>query len=196
MERLIHAGIALTALVALASTGTAEAAESSTRASRVVSPHVARMLADASSRYQPEPARSVADAAKAEPASEEVRPANSIVRLPDYLVRSRRLPAAEEVMTRAELEKVAMQKYLGDETSLDRVLNMFSIAGLWAKLPIVGRYPFIVGQYSGRNAGWAVGPRTNEQRAYDRYDTEQRAQRMAELQGLLSPSLKPGATAP
>lgn len=155
-----------------------------------LSPKVAGMLAAVAPKY--EPPAGAEGSVPAVTSSPEL-PANRIVRLPQYLVRAPRVPTADEVMTRSEREKFAMQRFLGDETSLDRSLNMISIAGLWAKIPVLGKYPFIVGQYSGRDAGLPVGPRTNEQRALTLLEREEFARKMADLSSLLSPALKPPA---
>ncbi len=161
-------------------------------ARRAVSPKVAEMLASVAPKYEP-PAPS--DRIETETTSSSELPANRIIRLPQYLVRAPRVPTADEVMTRGEREKFAMQRFLGDETSLDRSLNMISIAGLWAKIPVLGKYPFIVGQFSGRDAGLPVGPRTNEQRALTLLEREEFARKMADLSSLLAPALKPPAPA-
>lgn len=89
-----------------------------------------------------------------------------------------------------------MSQYLGEETSLDRVLNLVSIAGLWSKLPVLGKVPFVVGQSGGRNSGPAVGPTTSEQRAYTLYEADHRARQWADLRSLLVPSLRPTSVGP
>jgi hypothetical protein len=157
---------------------------------RPLSPKVAEMLAAVAPKYEPPTG---AEGSVPAVTSFPELPANRIVRLPQYLVRAPRVPTADEVMTRSEREKFAMQRFLGDETSLDRTLNMISIAGLWAKIPVFGKYPFIVGQYSGRDAGLPVGPRTNEQRALTLLEREEFARKLAGLSSLLSPALKPPA---
>ncbi len=157
--------------------------QSVAKTERAVSPRVAALLSAASqdlARYSAEaPAVAVSEENREPP-----QRAGTIVRLPNYIVRERRPPAAEEVMVKAERERRAMQKYLGDESGLERTLNMFSVAGFWAKIPVIGKYPFIVGQYSGRNAGLPEGARTNEQRALDLYEKDKMAERWAQLSGL------------
>jgi hypothetical protein len=182
----------MTVVLAVPALSGAAASKDDDTAKRPLSPKVAGMLAAVAPKY--EPPADPEDGVPAVTSSPEL-PANRIVRLPQYLVRAPRVPTADEVMTRSEREKFAMQRFLGDETSLDRSLNMISIAGLWAKIPVLGKYPFIVGQYSGRDAGLPVGPRTNAQRALTLLEREEFARKMGDLSSLLSPALKPSTAA-
>jgi hypothetical protein len=156
---------------------------------RLVSPRVAQMLADVAAR---EPVAASTPIATTEPAAPqrvagEIRdvPANGIVRLPDYIVREPRLPPREEVMSRRSLEQVAMQKYFGDETSLYRVLNMFSPVHVWLKIPVLGKFPFMIGQFSGPGSGRARGAYTNEDRAMELYEIDRTRERWENMMGLL-----------
>lgn len=121
-------------------------------------------------------------------ASEEARPvvspapANTIVRLPDYVVRERkppRLPEPEEVMSPREREQLALQRFLGDEQGLDRALSMVTPVHLWRRIPLLGRFPFL-------------GFETNEQRAVRLYEEARRTERLAYL---YSPEFHPKAPA-
>jgi len=154
---------------------------------RLVSPHVARVLAEVTARQVGSAAPAVSsDARPRLEAGVRDVPANGIVRLPAYLVREPRLPSSEEVMSRHAREQVAMQKYFGEETSVDRVLNMFSPVYLWRKIPVLGKHPFMIGQFHGRGSGPARGAYTNEDRAMERYEADQMRERWDALAGLLS----------
>jgi hypothetical protein len=121
---------------------------------RVVSPRVAGMLAHATARRE-----SVADSSdvsppRAIPRLDHDRPTNEIVRLPNYVVRERRLPKPIEAMSNAELARIGMEKYIGPENGLDRgFLNLFTVVGLWKKIPLLGRFPLL-------------GFQTNEERGF------------------------------
>lgn len=113
------------------------------------------------------------------PRINDVVPANTIVRLPPYIVRQDKLPDAEEVLTEPELAKVAMRRYLGDEQGLDRALNVVTFKHLWKKLPVLGRYQL-------------VDFETNEERALRIYREKKKAEQWAELAGLQRIKLQPG----
>jgi hypothetical protein len=111
------------------------------------------------------------------------------VRLPQYLVREPKLPSRDEVTSRRSLEQMAMQKYLGDETGLYRVMNMFSPAALWQKIPVLGKNSrFMIGRFSGPGSGPASGEYTNEDQAMARYEADKKRERMENLMGLISPA--------
>lgn len=141
-------------------------------ASPVASPRVIHMLSAATPKFVPD---KKSDASAARARVEHDVPANGIVRLAPYIVRELPLPKREEVMTPSELEKMAMQRYLGDEDGLDRgVLNLFTVKSLWKKLPVLGRYPL-------------VGFSTNEERAMAIYRDEKAKEESAKLEGLYAP---------
>lgn len=150
---------------------------------RSVSPRVAEMLAAAMPKYQG-PMASPKRPELAEPNEmEREKPANSIVRLPNYVVRESKLPTPIEVMTRRELENYAMKRYIGPEDGLDRgVLNLFTLAGLWKKIPVLGHFPF-------------AGSETNEDRALRLHDEAERKRKMEELSGLMTLTKMAGDTA-
>jgi hypothetical protein len=197
MDRPIHRFIAvLTSVGACAVVGTAADEESRAERRRPISPRTAEMLSAAMPKFEPIASSEVTDQRAGLRAKSPDQPANGLVRLPQYIVREPKLPAPHEVMTRSAREKFAMQKYLGDENGLERTLNMFSISGLWAKIPVLGKYPFVVGQFQGRHSGLAVGPMTNAQRALEQYEKDKTAERWEQLSGLMSPQLKPATPAP
>jgi hypothetical protein len=143
-------------------------------AERAVSPHVAELLAASIPKFRP-PAPAEKKSEPAEPTNHEGdKPANGIVRLPRYVVRESALPTPLEVMTKRELEHYAMDRYLGPEDGFDRgFLNLFTIAGLWKKIPVLGQFPF-------------VGSETNEDRALRLFDIAERKRKMEELSGLMN----------
>ncbi len=142
------------------------------------------MLAAAVPKYSPPPALAAEPANSAPAAGGRIAtanrpaPANGIVRLPDYLVRERKpapLPKPEEVMAPRALERIAMQRHLGDEQGLERALSVFTPVHLWRKIPLLGKFPF-------------RGFQTNEDRAMDLYWKAQMAERWEYLS---SPEFKP-----
>jgi hypothetical protein len=165
------------------------AEEAAPKRERLVSPHVAQMLADVAAKQQPAAASgTTGESAGGQRGQGQERdvPANGIVRLPPYLVREPRLPSREELMTRHEIEQLAMDKYFGEETSLYRVMNLFSPVYLWRKIPGLGKFPFMIGQFNGPSSGPARGEYTTEDRARVRYEKERMDERMSDLMGLLS----------
>jgi hypothetical protein len=111
--------------------------------------------------------------------------ASGAVRMPDFVLSSPKLPGAEEVMTRAEMEKMAMNRFLGSETGLDRgFLNLITIDELWQRIPVLGRFEFLSSV-------------TNEQRATAMYRAEKQAELFAEFSHLSALAKKAGiAVAP
>ena len=151
---------------------------------RAISPHTAAMLAATRPKFEPVKPAKNNDGAAQKPPVEEDRPANGIIRLPNYVVRDSKLPTPSEVMTRKELERYAMNRYLGPADGFDRgFLNLFTIAQLWQKIPLIGRFvpaPF--------------GSVTNEQRAMMMYYEDERLRKMNDLMDLASMMKKSGDT--
>jgi hypothetical protein len=195
MDRPVHLRLIVLAWMMAAPAACAAEDGPKPQRERLVSPRVAEMLAATMPKFEPA-AEAPRVTESPPPIAGPDKPANGLVRLPSYIVREPKLPPPDEVMTKREREKIAMQKYLGDENGLERALNMFSVSGLWAKIPVLGKFPFIVGQFQGRHSGLAVGPQTNEQRALEMYEKEKIAERWDQLSGLESPSLKPPAAPP
>ncbi len=163
--------------------------ETPTTRERVVSPRVAGMLGAAVPKYSPppvpvaEPAEGAPAASRRIAAADRPVPANGIVRLPEYVVRERKpakLPDPEEVMSPQQLERIAMQRHLGDEQGLERALSVLTPVHLWLKIPVLGKFPF-------------RGFQTNEDRAMDLYWKAQKAERWEYLN---SPEFKPTPPAP
>jgi hypothetical protein len=179
---LVCALVGLTAGVAWLA-GAEETAES--KRPRAISPYLARVLNETAARVAATPTAEGGDA----PLESSVRPrvsaqdpdvpANGIVRLPDYIVHERRLPSPQEVMTRKALEQYAMNKYLGDERGFDRgFLNLFNVATLWKKVPLLGKVPI---------PGF-LGFITNEERALQMYYEDRKRQRWSDALEFVSPA--------
>lgn len=156
-----------------------------TKRTRAVSPRVAEMLSAATASLEPMRAKSEAasesrgDADPLRARAPESTRANDIVRLPDYVVRERKPQpplTPEQVMGPRALEKAAMQEFLGDEQGLDRALNTLTLAHLWKKIPVLGRFPFNFV--------------TNEERAMMLYRADREAKKWAELGSFLTPEEK------
>ena len=95
-------------------------------------------------KYEPKkaPVRSTASpivaASKREGSSAEV------TSMPEFTVRESKLPTTEKVLTYKGRTKILMDEFMGDSDGMDRgVLNRYTLAQLWAKIPILGRLPFI-----------------------------------------------------
>ena len=147
---------------------------------RAISVRAAKMLAAGLPKAEtPEPADGIAAPGPAARGERE-QPANTIVHLPPYLVREPRVPTSEDVRTPRGLEVYAMNKYLGAPDGFSRaVLNRFTIADAWKRVPVLGRYP------------WFSSPEKTAVAMY--YDDEHR-KKMADLVGLLSIARKPAVT--
>lgn len=168
---------------------------------RAVSERLARNLAEVMPKHAPADGAAVVATSAASgnrlPLGAET-PANGIVRLPEYLVRERKpaaLPSAEDVMSRRSLENLAMEKYLGEETDLRRVLSMFTPLDIWRRIPVLGKHPFAIGGFSGPGSGPAQPLQTNAERAMAMYERDRRRERWANLEGLMSPDLAPAPPA-
>jgi hypothetical protein len=155
--------------------------ESASQRTRAISPYLRRVLNDASARVAPPPP-SASDASAESAARQRVALEDPdllgkpVVRLPEYHVREPKLPSPQEVMTRKALEQYAMNKYLGDERGFDRgFLNLFNLASLWKKVPVLGKVPL-------------PGFVTNEDRAMQLYHEDRNRQRWSDAMEFLTPA--------
>jgi hypothetical protein len=157
------------------------AGESTSPRTRGISPYLRRVLNEASAQVSPPPAST--SPATAESAARQRVTAEDpellgkpIVRMPEYRVHEARLPSPQEVMTRKALEQYAMNKYLGDERGFDRgFLNLFNLASLWKKVPVLGKVPL-------------PGFVTNEDRAMQMYHEDRNRQRWSDAMEFLTPA--------
>jgi hypothetical protein len=96
----------------------------------------------------------------------------TIVHLPAVIVHDRKLPDKSELLTKQEMTRQGMDTYIGPENGIDRgFLNLFTVADLWHRLPILGRYNL-------------EGFETNEERGLRLYKDARRQEEMEELNGL------------
>jgi hypothetical protein len=189
MERPFSLVAVLAGCVVVTTAIRAEDRSSEPRRARAISPRVAEMLTAAAVQVDaaqaaergaqqtesPEGATPVPERL----ATDESRSGRSSVRLPDYIVRDRKPQpplTPEQVMMPRALEQLAMQEFLGDEQGLDRTLNTLTLAHLWKKIPVLGRFPFSFV--------------TNEERAMYLYRADREAKKWAELGSLLAPELR------
>ncbi len=147
-----------------------------------LSPRVAALFAAATPRYSAPPAAE--NGLTVRTADGPDQPANGIVRLPDFLVREAKLPTPEEVRSRKELERWAMDKYLGPESGFDRgMLNLFTLPQLWRKIPVLGQI-----------LPCPIPAVTNEERAMMHYYEDERLRKMKDLLDLAAMAKRdPGA---
>ena len=188
MDRPVQWVAAFSGLVTLAGSVVAgDAAQPSPKRERVISPRVAEILTAAAPTYEPPVINRAGDngvptqqapAARARLTTEPRVPANTIIRLPEYVVTERKpkpLPKYEEVLSPRELEKLAMREFLGPEDGFDRgFLNLITVPQLWKKIPILGQIPL-------------AGFWTNEERAMGMYRADREAKAWAESMSLLTP---------
>ena len=107
-----------------------------------VSPKLAKLFAGTPPKYDPPKPGSTAPASAAHPPTDQ--PRNGIVRLPNFIVRGdHRLPDEYQILTPKGRDAAMAQRYLGPQSNLDHVLNAVTVADLWKKIPILGRFPFI-----------------------------------------------------
>lgn len=144
----------------------AQPAEAPAPRERVLSPRLSAALAEKLPKFTA-PAAGAARQAAPGRLPDDPAPRNSILRLPDYIVREPRVPDEEAVLTEKGRSAVAMNRYLGPSDGFDRgFLNAFTLGDLWRKIPLLGRIPVIP---------FASIP--NEQRAMEIYEhVEQRRQ--------------------
>ena len=149
------------------------AADAARKPERVVSPHVAGLLAAATPRF------AVAVPSETESGTPSpvflTSPANEIMRLPNFVVREPRVPTPEAVRTRRGLQVYAMNKYLGDADGFSRgVLNHYTLAAAWKKytkhVPVLNWFE------------WATSP---EKRALDMYYDDEVRKKMRDLSELM-----------
>ena len=197
MDRPVQLVVQLGGVLLWGSVLYAEDAAPGSKRERVISPRVAEILTAAAPKYEPPASAttgSEAGSAGQSPASrrrldrsEPSVPANTIIRLPEYVVTERKprpLPKYEEVLSPRELEKLAMQEFLGPEDGFDRgFLNLFTVAGLWKKIPLLGQIPL-------------AGFMTNEERAMAMYRADREAKAWAEAMSLLTPAERAGIATP
>jgi hypothetical protein len=129
-------------------------APAASKRARAVSPGVAAALAAASPKYTPPPPKPEPKPEEELPDMREIdKPKNTIVRLPEYLVREPKPPVFTErsIHTEKGLTDIAMRRYISD---VDRALNRFT-------LPLFGT--------------------SKEARALAMYAEEERLRNMAEL---------------
>jgi hypothetical protein len=101
------------------------------------SPKLASTILSTLPKYDPPKAIAAAPVVPAD------QPHNKIIRLPAYVVRDNRLPDPEDLLTEKGRNAAAAARYLGPETTLDRVLNHVTLNDLWKSIPVLGKIPFV-----------------------------------------------------
>ncbi len=110
----------------------------------------------------------------------EDKPRNGIIRLPDFVVRDRRPPDPEDLLTEKGRNAAAATRYLGPETTLDRVLNHTTLSDLWKKIPLLGDLPFVPFQSMdrGERAMYLYGRIEEERRIKELMDLDATARKL------------------
>jgi hypothetical protein len=94
-----------------------------------------------------DPAKSeVAEAATAAAAPAPKAPSApaGVTLMPAYTIREAKPPQERQIITYKGWTEPLVDKYMGPSDGIDRgVLNRFTLAQLWAKIPILGKLPFI-----------------------------------------------------
>lgn len=61
-----------------------------------------------------------------------------------FTITEKKLPRAREIVTYKGWTEPLVDKYMGPSDGFDRgVLNRFTLAQLWSKIPILGKLPFV-----------------------------------------------------
>jgi len=95
-------------------------------------------------KYEPKRALVSSTASPIVAASKREGSSAEVTSMPEYTVRESKLPTTERVLTYKARTRILMDGYMGDSDGLDRgVLNRYTLAQLWAKIPILGKLPFI-----------------------------------------------------
>ena len=108
---------------------------------RALSPHLASVLAETLPKFDAAKLATVSAETHLLPAPDHSQ--NSIVRLPDFIVRDKRPPGQEDMLTAKGWEADAAKRYLTPKGSLDRTLNAVTLTELWQSIPLIGRIPFV-----------------------------------------------------
>jgi hypothetical protein len=157
-------------------------------AKQAASPNISSMISAGLPKYEP-PSTTKPRADQPQPADAFMGPAAerqdghedskaTIVRLPSMIVRDPKLPDKSEILTKQEMARQGMATYIGPEDGLDRgVLNLFTVADLWQRLPFFGHYPLL-------------GFETNEQRGLRLYQEAARRRELEDLNLLMSTGQK------
>jgi hypothetical protein len=94
-----------------------------------------------------DPAKSEVLAAAAQTAASAPKQAGTpagVTIMPAYTITEAKLPTTRQAMTYKGWTQPLVDKYLGPSDGIDRgVLNRYTLAQLWAKIPILGKLPFI-----------------------------------------------------
>jgi hypothetical protein len=70
--------------------------------------------------------------------------ASDVIAMPAFTITEAKLPSSRQTMTYAGWTQPLVDKYMGPSDGIDRgILNRFTLAQLWAKIPIIGRLPFV-----------------------------------------------------
>jgi hypothetical protein len=86
---------------------------------------------------------------KTEPTRDQATPASDatpkdVIAMPAFTITESKLPTSRQIMTYAGWTQPLVDKYMGPSDGIDRgVINRFTLAQLWAKIPIIGQLPFV-----------------------------------------------------
>jgi len=127
--------------------------------------------------YEPKPAapKNTGTNAAAQAGAPDSPVPAGVVRMRPFLTLEQRLPSTEVILTEKGKADMAMDKYIGDRYGLNRgVLNRYTIAELWKKIPVLGLIPF----------GGPPGSTSNQEIALTQYDSDQLKESLEELRQL------------
>jgi hypothetical protein len=69
---------------------------------------------------------------------------SDVVAMPAFTITEAKLPTKRQTMTYAGWTQPLVDKYMGPSDGIDRgILNRYTLAQLWAKIPIIGGLPFV-----------------------------------------------------
>ncbi len=140
MMGICGAIVALTGSTACAS----EADASAGNDVHSTSSYIRSVIAAGLPRFSPEASPPGAGETKAHAAPAAGTVPTDVVAMPAFTITEAKLPTTRQTMTYAGWTQPLVDKYMGPADGIDRgVLNKYTLAQLWAKIPIIGRLPFI-----------------------------------------------------
>jgi hypothetical protein len=124
--------------------GCADAAEDD--APHATSSYLMSAITEGLPKFDPAKSEVIAATAAKQPAPDPKQagaPAGVTV-MPAYTITEAKLPRERQIMTYKGWTEPLVDKYLGPADGIDRgVLNRLTLAQLWAKIPILGKLPFV-----------------------------------------------------
>lgn len=95
-------------------------------------------------KFDPAKSEVFVAAAQAASAPKQAGSPAGVTIMPAYTITEAKLPTSRQAMTYKGWTQPLVDKYLGPSDGIDRgILNRNTLAQLWAKIPMLGKLPFI-----------------------------------------------------